>query len=957
MDLVTRFRTGKNWFFDSMLNPQIFIEVDLSNKVENNVRKVLSRRYIVEFEKQTNGNFTTNGQKALDSFNILFRNKNDFSLETFLSWHETTLGVLNPFYPNCDEQMFDLEPNFLELDGTFTVLKTEEDVLNKKLFYHLNTLIYARNQLDQTGNIVQQQKELAVGDEMIINTPNSYTRYRILEISKMSQNPKVTLERVEGNQPIPIGVIGSLKVYSPVIYNKRVKISFGYDERNVVFVKPLNMENYILSKKWSDGLGFYTNDLFDTETGQSLNNYYNTTVNDYGEVIRDLVKKKTPNGFGITPNSPVLDTTNFKVTQINKHQTDSTDSTQLRDLNNQQRTLQSEIKQILSSIKNKQKQIQLIGYQSDASKAQFENELDLLNKKYESKQTLSSSINKQILSLSNSLTTQIEPVYRVRGFFPFPNPVYRSGGKVQEVVRFRIQYRYLSKSGQESPVETFALQRGTPNTTVAAFSNWTEFFSNVRSRSFDSSTGNYKWDVEDVSNPDVPNINQIEIPIKANEKVEVRVKSISEVGYPESPIESNWSEPIFIEFPDELNTVSDQNSVIKQEAQNQELKVSVMGDLSAMGLDNHLSNQVLVNNKLYYHSTDKILSGFVDDLSNPIDLLSYLRSLQDRITILEEKITKIKGELEVVVIRNSENFIVKNGSELTFNVECEDYLEKFEAPGVPSGRVYSNNIYVVKDFLLKIRNKSVENSLGLLSNRTYNSTSNGSVLSGSAPQVFWVDQQDQLLVSNVTGVTKTQLDNQFIWAVNYDSLNQTTVMKLADNVGNDFVKNSSNSITQQLSSNEYNLGFSGVSLMSFVGNNLSLFDKSKWIDRNETSSTTTKLLTTIHPRIPKLENIQETNSDKVYSLDGGSQNDINVPLNIYFKMNALDNSRTGLNYAYVNLNGVKTSVKHIKKLKFLLENESENKPFVFTIKFTINRARLVLKKTIESTPLSTIANR
>jgi len=376
-----------------------------------------------------------------------------------------------------------------------------------------------------------------------------------------------------------------------------------------------------------------------------------------------------------------------------------------------------------------------------------------------------------------------------------------------------------------------------------------------------------------------------------------------------------------------------------------------------MGLDNHLSNQVLVNNKLYYHSTDKILSGFVDDLSNPIDLLSYLRSLQDRITILEEKITKIKGELEVVVIRNSENFIVKNGSELTFNVECEDYLEKFEAPGVPSGRVYSNNIYVVKDFLLKIRNKSVENSLGLLSNRTYNSTSNGSVLSGSAPQVFWVDQQDQLLVSNVTGVTKTQLDNQFIWAVNYDSLNQTTVMKLADNVGNDFVKNSSNSITQQLSSNEYNLGFSGVSLMSFVGNNLSLFDKSKWIDRNETSSTTTKLLTTIHPRIPKLENIQETNSDKVYSLDGGSQNDINVPLNIYFKMNALDNSRTGLNYAYVNLNGVKTSVKHIKKLKFLLENESENKPFVFTIKFTINRARLVLKKTIESTPLSTIANR
>jgi hypothetical protein len=201
------------------------------------------------------------------------------------------------------------------------------------------------------------------------------------------------------------------------------------------------------------------------------------------------------------------------------------------------------------------------------------------------------------------------------------------------------------------------------------------------------------------------------------------------------------------------------------------------------------------------------------------------------------------------------------------------------------------------------------------------------------------------------------LDNQFIWSVNYDSLNQTTVDKLSGNVGNDFITNSTNSLTGQLSSNEYNLGFSGFSILNFVGNNLSLFDKSKWIDRSETTSSSTKFLTTIHPRIPSLQRIQETNSDKVFSLEGGASNDINIPINIYFKMNALDSSRTGLNYTYVNLNAIKTSVKHIKKLKFLLENENDNKPFIFSIKFTINRAKLVSNKTIESTPLSTIANR
>jgi hypothetical protein len=57
-------------------------------------------------------------------------------------------------------------------------------------------------------------------------------------------------------------------------------------------------------------------------------------------------------------------------------------------------------------------------------------------------------------------------------------------------------------------------------------------------------------------------------------------------------------------------------------------------------------------------------------------------------------------------------------------------------------------------------------------------------------------------------------------------------------------------------------------------------------------------------------------------------------------MNALDNTQTGLNYEYVNLNKTTQTVKHIKKLKFLLENESENKPFVFTLVFNMNRNKV-----------------
>ena len=74
-------------------------------------------------------------------------------------------------------------------------------------------------------------------------------------------------------------------------------------------------------------------------------------------------------------------------------------------------------------------------------------------------------------------------------------------------------------------------------------------------------------------------------------------------------------------------------------------------------------------------------------------------------------------------------------------------------------------------------------------------------------------------------------------------------------------------------------------------------------------------------------------------------------------MNSLDSNLTGLNYEYVNLNGSKTTVRHIKKLKFFLENEAENRPFVFTVKFTISRSKIAVKKTLTSTPTQLISTR
>ena len=278
---------------------------------------------------------------------------------------------------------------------------------------------------------------------------------------------------------------------------------------------------------------------------------------------------------------------------------------------------------------------------------------------------------------------------------------------------------------------------------------------------------------------------------------------------------------------------------------------------------------------------------------------------------------------------------------------------------------------------MKIRNKSVESPLGLLSYRTY-SNSNSDFYNNSVPQVFWVNQLNELIAENSTGRSKTQKDYQYLWQVNYDSSLRrgklgTQTSKISENIGNDFTKtlslqipfvtnntltvSNTNSITDILSSEEYNIGYSDKSILSFIGNNNSLLDVTKWIDKKVSIASTTKLLSTIHPQINDLDKIVETNVDKVRTLNGGEQNDIDVPINIYFKMNSMDPTQEGLNFKYINLNSSTTTVKHIKKLRFYMETEEAKRPFIFTLKFILNRSRVVSKKTLLSSSTQLTSNR
>lgn len=944
---VSEFKSKTNWFFDSLLNPMLQVEIDLSGKIDNNVNRCLVRRYIIEFERNSRGEIANNGLSALNSFNELWRGNANIIFNEFEDWYRTTGGLLNPTNPRYDEDTFDLEPNSLLYDGEFSVIRIQEDRLNKKLWYVLDTLDYI---VTETTEV----RQLSIGDELIVNSEKTSTRYRVIEVSLANSNPRVRLERIEGIEPIPVG-IGTLKIYSPVIFSNSVRISIGYDERNIIFLKPINGDTNLVAKKWSFGTGFYSNDLRldsnDSQNGLTMRQFYTEYVYDYGEALKDIVSKKIPNNLGVVPPSPNLNLGTFKVVQVNKHLTDTPDSNLIKQKHNYQLSLKSEVKQLEEAIIERNKNLRITKFKSAADKNKYTLEIENLISKKESRSKLLYSVAQEIIDLSKSPTLNVEAKFRLRGFWPFPKPVNAEGTSPQEIVQFKVQYRYVSLDGREVPVEQYDIQDESV-VEKAVFSNWTEFKSDVRKRVYDFETDDYVWQLEDVESADTPNINQIDIPIQKGEIVEFRVKSISEVGWPESPIESDWSGIISVDFPDDLDNIVNENDFILQDANKEDILNSLNSDLEERGISEHLSDTLVVNNKIFHHDASKISSGVRDDNGVMLDLFEYIRGLETKIRGLEERIARSRGLLKVTILRNNQEFVVQNGSETIFNIECEDYLRTFTGSGVPTGRVYENNIYIIKDFVVKITNASSGSNLGLLSSKIY--LQNPPAFNANAPQVFWVNEQNDLLKSDATAQTRTQLNNQFIWSVNYDSITQNSVSRLSENTGNQFIQRNTNSITNVLASSQYNVGYNETSILSFIGNNTSILDPSKWIDETLTVESTNKLLTTIHPVVKDLETLVENNTDKVKILRPGDNNSIIIPINIYFKLNSLDTNQTGLDYQYIDLNNSTNDLKHVKKIKFIMENEADNRPFEFTIRFNISRNKVVSQPPQQSSGTVTV---
>ena len=947
---ITKFVSINNSFFEALSNPMLAVQIDLTDKIDRKVNKILSRRYIISFQKDVKGNYTTDGQTSIQDFETKFLNKNNISIEDLTAWYNNpkNYGIFRLDQP-YDEQVFDLDYDELQYYGIFDVVGVDNDTINKKLWYVLGSITY----YDYSGNT----RQLSIGDELIINKKDSATKWRIKEVSTAKSNFRVILERIEGLDPVPV-LLKSLKIYSPEMTTKRIKVTISYDEYNVIFVKPINTDANILSSTWSYGTCFYSNDLvLDNSNNVSMTKFYSESVLDYGAILKDVIVKNIPSKYGMIPNVPVLDSSNFKVVQINKHLTDSANSTKIKELHSQKTSVKSQLEQLNDAITEKTKEISTKQYKSDSDKSAAQNQLNALISQQNSLTKLYTSVVNQI-SAENAGLSDEAAKFRIRGFWSFPEPVVvnTAGQQIkQEVVQFKVQYRYSAKGGSEPTTEsmktnlaqtsyTTATSTGdltdqtkaftnpsvtTQNSTVTGyFSNWNQIITDVRKRSYNSALDVWTWVVEDVSDANTPNINQLDIAIQQNEKVEVKIKSISEVGWPNAPLESDWSEVLTIEFPSDLSQVGGENTLILAEAKNEQVYTQLESKFNAKGLTTHLQQSYYVNDLYVAHTDVNLSTSFKDAAGNVIMLNQYLKNLTDKISALEDIVLRAKGELSVRLIRDASDILLDNGASVNVTVRCEDYATLYGG----TARKYYNNIYSAEDYYLQFENISVGSQLGLLSYRKYIPTSNGdnrfynpTYAKGSL--ACYVNSEDYLNV---------QQDNQFIW------IEDTSGTAQIYNSGETF---DYSGLGKVLYSKNWNVGYSSGQVAKNV------FDDPYGIDWTTVPTDPPYIATdyqigpdafpvTVHPYIENINNYIYTDKGGVKLINASAK--FTLPIKLFFKLTS------GTDDFITFPSNTSTSPFVIRKLRIFLEPENLSRPFEFEIIFKIYRNKTYNMRTSQS---------
>jgi hypothetical protein len=465
----------------------------------------------------------------------------------------------------------------------------------------------------------------------------------------------------------------------------------------------------------------------------AFDKFYQQFVSDFGLLFLSYAKeRKLPSSLGDIPNAPTLETASFKVVQVDQHIRESDDIVQVKQNISSIEQVKTQIREVDKQISDKRAELNTNAALSESQRLKLSKDLSTLS---DGRKTLTTQHASKISSVTTAIrsipTLTANPTYSVKGFWHIPDAKITQHGP-QNVVQFKIAYRVLSKVGKSESVEQITFTDPAGNKVVGAFSPWKETLSKTRLKTYNSSTGFYEWAAENIADSNTVNINQVEIPIAKGQVVEVRVKSLSEAGYPDNPIESDWSNSILVEFPAELQSTED-ISIISQQAFAEEVKVNFQDELNSKGLDLHLGTSFTTRDKYFAHKADDIASGFYTADRTVIDLYTKLQSISDTLTAVQTAISAGQGELKVSIIDQDGNQVeVTNGQ--TVKLFAGYYKDQIKNSAGRTAQ-YEHGKVITKQYYIQLENTS-QTALELISAIAGGTAERATVSSASLTDIY-----------------------------------------------------------------------------------------------------------------------------------------------------------------------------------------------------------------------------
>lgn len=556
--------------------------------------------------------------------------------------------------------------------GSFDVLSIQSYNTDGSINVLVNDTHYS------DANSITSTRELFAGD--VLTSKSGNAKYEVISVDHFKKI--IRIMQTAGIDSLVPGV-GVLQYLYQIEDEKRyLHLPIHGSEKSIVFFLPVNPMNGATGII-STGHIIDTSTLTVYESGVATNfdTYFNNKVVNIGSYLEQLVSESSiPFSKGVIPDKPTLKSDFFNVVQINKHLSENSKVEDITKLAEEKEKLFGDITNLNSQISTINSRINAGRYRSLADRSADENKLSTLVAQKQQYTALYASLVDDIESkVSDDDLSDYSPKFRIRGFFPVQDPIVSPDTRNQYIIKYRIEYRYCTPNTDISDATTMKYTTADGNEMHGVFSSWVEQQSPVLKK-VKNVDGTVSWQSNNTESGDEININQVDIPIKPGESVEIRVKALSEAGYPITFTESEWSDVVRIEFPASLQAYQSLSSTVDKNNQDKQ-KLEIQEMLDDIGVTDHLSTSFKEQDKYFAHTAQHIASGYRSSEQSTISLFDYLVQLTSKISTLESLVqrTALSATIEIVD-ENDEAYTVQNFSTMKLYAGAyQDYVGQTDA--------------------------------------------------------------------------------------------------------------------------------------------------------------------------------------------------------------------------------------------------------------------------------------